>query len=284
MVSPQHARRSFSRRQTQRLLRTSLLVAALYAGCNVYDPSLLPVGGAAGGGAAEGGAGNSEAGSEAAAGSDNPSPQAGNASGGIGGVGGRDGTGGSGASTDVAGTAGTPAGAAATGGSAGGPPLGEGGIPNAAGQPDGGTGEAGAPPAPVLHELGRGKAALASSTQTNNDAFKGNDGDTGTRWCAANNSFPQWWRVDLGSAHELASFSVSFEYSQRPYSYVIETSADDATFTAVPGTTATNVVGSVQSGVFPAGTSARYVRISVTNADPASTTWASFFEFSVLGY
>lgn len=280
MVFPQHARRSFSARQTQRLLRAGLLATALYAGCNVYDPSLLPTDGAAGGGAMDaGGAGNPDAGRESAAGSDSATADAGRASGG---VAGRGGMGASGSPIDVAGT---PAGGGApTAGSGGKPPLGEGGMPNAAGQPDGAAGEGGSPPAPVLHELALDQPALASSTEAGNDAFKGNDGSTSTRWCAVNNSFPQWWRVDLGGAHQLASFSVRFEYGQRPYSYVIETSSDDVTFTAVPGTTATGVVGSVQSGAFPDGTSARYVRISVTNADPPSTTWASFYEFSVLGY
>jgi len=63
-----------------------------------------------------------------------------------------------------------------------------------------------------------------------NEARKGNDNDTTTRWCATDGSFPQWWRVDLGATHSLVQVSIRFEYPDRKYFYLIETSADDAVY------------------------------------------------------
>jgi len=262
-----------------------LFASALYASCNVYDPSLLP-----GAGALGGAAGDSRAGNEGLAGVPASSGGAGSGAGGLGGspfpsngAGGGDGA-----------TAGTSPGSGNNGGGGtgsvddgGASAGGEGGVPGAAGGAGGGGGDGGEPTVSTPGELALGKSALASSTQTNNDPFKGNDGDVATRWCASQGVFPQWWRVDLGQAHALQSFSVRFEYYNRTYSYVIETSPDDVTYTAVPGTTATDAVGAVQSGVFPSGTSARYVRITITNAGPDENpklTWASFYEFSLIGW
>jgi hypothetical protein len=41
---------------------------------------------------------------------------------------------------------------------------------------------------------------------------------------------PQWWRVDLGEAHQLSSFAVSFQHPERTYTYLIETSQGDSVY------------------------------------------------------
>jgi F5/8 type C domain-containing protein len=250
----------------------------LHAGCSVYDTSLLPnpsqpVAGSAGMADLGGGSG------------DIGGTSAGQASGGVSG----------------SNTAGKPAGGTSPSGGVSGSGTGpgsgsggviEGGASGSAGEAGqaaaAGAGDAGAPMETPPHELALNKSALASTTQTGNEAFKGNDADQVTRWCAANGDFPQWWRVDLGAAHELKSFAIRLEYPERLHSFLIETSQDDVTYTAVPGATFTDVVGDVQASDFPADASARYVRVSITNAapDPVNQphfTWASFFELSVLG-
>ena len=164
---------------------------------------------------------------------------------------------------------------AGSAGEAGAPGGGAGGEP---GEPtDGGAG--GAPPEPQPVELAQGKPVTGSSQQGGNEFAKGNDGATDTRWCADNPSLPQWWRVDLGSERLLTSFSVHWEHGDRAYTYLIETSNDDALFTTRVSNTAT---GSIQSADFPVSTRARYVRITVTGASPAG--WASFYELGVSGF
>jgi hypothetical protein len=134
------------------------------------------------------------------------------------------------------------------------------------------------------YELALGKSATASTQQAGNEASKGNDGDTTTRWDATSGSFPQWWRVDLGATRSLTQVSIRFEHSDRTYSYTLETSDDDKVF--VTQRTASGT-GAVQSVEFPPDVSARYVRVTITNGTPTSIngigTWASFFEFSLTG-
>ena len=127
----------------------------------------------------------------------------------------------------------------------------------------------------------RGKKVTASTTQGGNEPAKGNDGDVGSRWCAIDKTFPQWWRVDLGALHELTQVSIQFEHPERTYTYVIETSPNDAVYTQ---RAMVNGTGAVQSVDIPAGVTARYVRITVTDGVPYGTTWASFFEFALYGY
>jgi hypothetical protein len=132
-------------------------------------------------------------------------------------------------------------------------------------------------------ELQRNKTATASSNLIGNEPSLGNDNDLSTRWCANEGTYPQWWRVDLGASHALSAFSVRFEFSDRTYTYQVETSRDDATYTLQASVSGTGVL---QLGTFPANLAARYVRITVTSGLPGDTThptWASFFEFSVTG-
>jgi hypothetical protein len=78
--------------------------------------------------------------------------------------------------------------------------------------------------------------------------------------------------------------SVRFEHPERSYFYTIETSLNDTVYTQRLMADGTGVVQSLD---FPASTTGRYVRVTVTSATPESVngngTWASFFEFSVIG-
>ncbi len=136
---------------------------------------------------------------------------------------------------------------------------------------------------PALQELALGKSVAASTQQVGNEASRGNDGDLSTRWCATSAAMPQWWRVDLDVTRTLTQIAVSFEHPERTYSYIIETSDNDAVYTqqrTVSGS------GAAQMVTFPPGVSARYVRVTVSKAvTPANTEmgWASFFEISLMG-
>lgn len=271
------------------------------AGCTVYDSSLLAnqQGTAVSGSAGSAGDANQpvgEAGDESAGGTGGV---AGDASFGgrliAGGTAGMEEGGASGRSDGPVGMnapgshGGSSASSAGSGGSAGRASAGAAGSAGSsgsgasAGMPAS-AGASGMASVPV--ELSRGKASTCSSFQAGNEASKGNDGSLSTKFCPVDGSFPQWWRVDLGAPHALSSFSVTFEQADRKYTYKIETSADDSAYVLQASLSGT---GQPQKDKFPPNLSARYVRITVTDAAPrvsGSTsypTWGCFMEFAVLG-
>jgi F5/8 type C domain len=230
------------------------------------------------GGGSETSAGTGNTNAAGQAGSAAHGAGAGNSAGAAGGASGADGS--AGTSGGIGGSAhasggGNSAGASGTSTNAGG---------NGGGMASGGTSASGG--SSGVHELAAARLVTASTEQPGNEAPHGNDGDLTTRWCAKDDTFPQWWRVDLGVAHTLSAFSVQFQHPERVYTYHVETSPDDAVYTL---RSSLSGMGTVQSANFPAGVSTRYVRITVTDAAPLidvagnHTTWACFYDFSVTG-
>ena len=127
--------------------------------------------------------------------------------------------------------------------------------------------------------IGQGKAASASSTQSGKPASMGNDGSTTTRWCASNGSVPQWWKVDLGSSRTISGSEVMWEKSGVIYKYRVQTSTDNVNWTTRVDKTSNTSTAQIQSHSFSA--TARYARIYVTSLP--SGTWASLYEFRVFG-
>ncbi|MGB7749482.1 MAG: discoidin domain-containing protein [Verrucomicrobiia bacterium] len=123
------------------------------------------------------------------------------------------------------------------------------------------------------------KPALASSQEPQNPAQNGNDGNLATRWCAANSTAPQWWEVDLGGAITITNTQVTWELVSI-YQYEIEVSLDHTNWTTVVDKTSNLSVAKRNTDDFSA--TGRYVRVTVTGLQPGS--WASFYEFRVLGY
>jgi len=132
-----------------------------------------------------------------------------------------------------------------------------------------------------VSNLAQGQPASASSVEAGNPAAAGNDGNTGTRWCAVDETMPQWWTVDLGAAYNLVGTEVMWEFNGRVYQYYIEVSPDNTNWTMVADKTGNSSTSQVQTDSFTA--TARYVRITVTYAQPSPPTWASFYEFRVFG-
>ena len=92
--------------------------------------------------------------------------------------------------------------------------------------------------------LSQGQPTSASSSQSGNVPANGNDGLLTTRWAAANNTYPQWWQVDLGTSHSLSQVVINwYNSSSRAYQYQIETSNDNVTFTTVVDQTARTSTG-----------------------------------------
>ena len=277
-------------------MRAALLAIGVANGalaCSVYDESLrqgseapFAAGGADGGGSgAPAGAGGAGTGSGAGAGA---------SSGGAG-----TSIGGDLVDAGAPGTAGDssePTAGAAPAGGAGGANGGTGGVVASAGAAgmlpsggsNGGGGATGAGGAAAT-ELGLGKPTTASTQQPANPSGSGNDAQIATRWSATTAAVPQWWRVDLGANHSVTQVSVQFEFADRKYTYAVETSTDDASYTARANVV--DGIGAVQVVPIPGNVSARYVRITCTSTVPgvdpmtgtSRPTWVSFWELSVLG-
>ncbi|MGR6919350.1 galactose-binding domain-containing protein [[Actinomadura] parvosata] len=135
-----------------------------------------------------------------------------------------------------------------------------------------------AAPAGAVTDLALGKAASADSSQSGRGPSAANDGDTATRWCAADGRTGHWWQVDLGSAATLTGTQVRWEFA-RAYGYHVSVSVDGTAWTRVADRTTGTSAAQVQSDAFTA--TARYVRVTVTGL--AASTWASITDFKVFG-
>lgn len=130
--------------------------------------------------------------------------------------------------------------------------------------------------------ISEGKKATASSFQTGNNIGYANDGNAGTRWAAITNSYPQWWKVDLGSSMNISKLE-SYWYDSasypRYYQYKIEGSNDDVTYTTILDRTNNKTKG-LTTDTFDA--TYQYVRVTVTGSSYSGGS-ASSYEFKVYG-
>ncbi|MBI1346514.1 c-type cytochrome [bacterium] len=76
--------------------------------------------------------------------------------------------------------------------------------------------------------LAKGATATASSEETGKNNFAKNaiDGNDGTRWCAANGSFPQTLTIDLGQPKTVTGVGLKWESSTTAYKFQLEGSKD----------------------------------------------------------
>jgi chitodextrinase len=122
------------------------------------------------------------------------------------------------------------------------------------------------------------KTSFSDSEQPENVASKGNDGNTSTRWCAANSSSNHWWTVDLGALYNIGGSQVTWEKAGKIYKYKVEVSSDNTNWTLKVDKTSNIVTQQIQTDSYNSN-SVRYVRITVTGLESGS--WASFSEFKV---
>ena len=131
----------------------------------------------------------------------------------------------------------------------------------------------------VYHDtppLSQGRSVTASSYESGNEPFDANDGSLATRWTASSGTYPQWWRVDLGSSQAVGKVVTDwYNASARSYKYRIETSDNDVNYATVVDATGNAIQGQTID-TFTA--TARYVRITVTGS---TAGWAAFWECKV---
>ncbi len=136
------------------------------------------------------------------------------------------------------------------------------------------------------NNLAFGKQAAASSEEIKQDsggnvlqenlAGKAIDGLASTRWCAADDTMPQTWQVDLGEPQQFAAVDIDWEKEAAGYTFAVETSTDGATWQPL-GPTRTDR-GQVSSLRFdPIET--RHLRVQITGTRRGS--WASISEVEI---
>jgi hypothetical protein len=123
------------------------------------------------------------------------------------------------------------------------------------------------------------KTATASSTENNHPAADAIDGKPDTRWCAADGTVPQWWKVDLGAPSNLDTFTITWEYGGRAYQYLVEGSSDDKEWHILSDQQKSTDTSQTQKlSIAANGRGMRYVRVTVSGVDVKTKTWASFNE------
>jgi hypothetical protein len=130
-------------------------------------------------------------------------------------------------------------------------------------------------PPPPTGDLARGRAATSSSFTDVDVPARLTDGDANTYWESANNVFPQFAQVDLGSAQSVSRLVLRLPpaaaWAARSETLSVLGSPDGTTFSTVAGSAAYRfdpATGNTVTITFPAA-SRRFVRVSIT----ANTGW-----------
>lgn len=130
--------------------------------------------------------------------------------------------------------------------------------------------------------LAAGKPVTASSEQSNQNNLleMATDDKTGTRWCAADGSFPQWVEVDLQQPQAIRGVEIVWESPAASYVYRISGSNDQQDYRVLFDSTERGVRGNEANHSFEAE-DIRFLKIDCVNASPGS--WASIRELRVHG-
>ncbi|MFI5912592.1 discoidin domain-containing protein [Dactylosporangium sp. NPDC051541] len=132
---------------------------------------------------------------------------------------------------------------------------------------------------PTPTNLAAGRPTAESSHNQTYGSGNVVDGNQGTYWESANNAFPQWVQVDLGSAKSATRVVLQLPatWGARNQTLTLSASNDGSAFTTVTASS-TYTFSPTATITFPA-TTARYWRVTVT----ANTAWpaAQLSEFQV---
>ncbi|MGI5177365.1 discoidin domain-containing protein [Dactylosporangium sp. CA-152071] len=135
--------------------------------------------------------------------------------------------------------------------------------------------------------LASGRPATSSSTNGANGIGNINDGNQASYWESANNAFPQWAQIDLGSAKNIDQIKLKLPndtaWATRTQTLSVTGSQDGTSFSTIVGSVGYSFNPAQQNTVtidFTAS-NARYVRLNLT----ANTGWpaAQISEFEIYG-
>ena len=117
----------------------------------------------------------------------------------------------------------------------------------------------------------------ASSNEERNPPENAFDGNNDTRWCASDDSVPQWLETDLGKEHRVTGISLAWEHQDGGYQCVIEGKKDGGKWVTLADASAEPGIGDGPVGIAPA--EVRFVRVTVVGH--AAGSWASIRELQV---
>jgi hypothetical protein len=130
------------------------------------------------------------------------------------------------------------------------------------------------------HTIPLGTNATASSSESaGRGPAQALDGDLETRWCASSIAVPQWWRVDLSAPRTLTGLEIRWEQERQGYGYIVEGSADGATWFQISDQRK-NTARGLHRLTIPA-VSVRHLRLAISSLPPGR--WASIREVKALG-
>ncbi|SEL39686.1 glycosyl hydrolase 53 family protein [Paenibacillus sp. OK003] len=133
----------------------------------------------------------------------------------------------------------------------------------------------------LLEALTTSKTATASSSAGTgggeaNSPGGAIDSNPNTSW-GTDQSVGSWWQVDLGATAVIRKLEMSMWSGG--IKYKIEVSNDNKNFVKVVDTTSDVVVSTSPRHILPAGTEARYIRLTIT----AGSKWVGFMDFEAYG-
>ncbi len=117
----------------------------------------------------------------------------------------------------------------------------------------------------------------ASSSEDKNPPENAFDGNNETRWCASDDSVPQWLQTDLGKDQRVTGVSLAWERSGGGYQCRVEGKPDGGKWMTLAEAPAAAGVGNGPITITPANV--RFVKVTI--AGHAEGSWASIREFQV---
>jgi len=117
-------------------------------------------------------------------------------------------------------------------------------------------------------------ASSSEDTHPPEDAF---DGTNDTRWCASDDSVPQWLQADLGKDQRVTGVNLIWERALARYQCRIEGKKAGGKWVTLPDATAAPGIGDGPVAITPA--EVRFVKVTVV--DHSDGSWASIREFQI---
>ena len=127
-------------------------------------------------------------------------------------------------------------------------------------------------------ENNAGKLSVtASSSEDGNPPENAFDGNNDTRWCASDDSVPQWLQADLGKNQRVTGISLTWEHPDGGYQCRIEGKSDGGKWVTLADESAEPGAGDGPITIKPADV--RFLKVTVVGH--AENSWASIREFQI---
>ncbi|MES2475626.1 MAG: ThuA domain-containing protein [Verrucomicrobiota bacterium] len=119
----------------------------------------------------------------------------------------------------------------------------------------------------------------ASSTQDKNSAWRVADGSRQSRWCAENESFPQWLQIEFAEPKSVSGLEVLWESRNNIYQHKVEGSVDGKNWSALAESGADLKPGRTHDSF--AAAEVKFIRVTATGSSEGG--WACIREIKAIG-